>query len=390
MVRDFSFTHTPKILFGSESSSKLGDEINSFGTKVLLVTGDKSYSKGMIQTQIEKILLDASLSWDRYIVKGEPSPAIIDTATSLFRSSAIDVVVAVGGGSVLDAGKAIAAMMKEEGGVKNYLEGVGSKAPSGRRLPLITLPTTAGTGSEATKNAVISEFGAGGFKKSLRHDNYVPDVSIIDPGLTIDCPPEITAASGMDAFTQLLESYVSVKATPLTDALAISGMEAISRSLGTAYHDGKNMGARTDIAYAALLSGICLANAGLGVIHGFAQPLGSLFPVPHGVVCGTLMGISNRVTIELLKQLSYGSEVMRKYANVGKIMAGNTVLKDQDAIDILLTAIDQFTDELSIPRLGNYGITINDFEEIISQTGLKNHPVKLSSEDLKRILSERL
>jgi alcohol dehydrogenase class IV len=390
MVKNFSFTHIPKIHFGVNSSSKLGNEAERYGTKVLLVTGGLSYEKGIIKTRIEKSLRENSLSWYRYAVSGEPSPGIIDQAVIEFRNKKCDVVVAVGGGSVLDAGKAIAAMIKEEGKTKDYLEGVGTKLPSGKRLPLINLPTTAGTGSEATKNAVISEIGPEGFKRSLRHDNYMPDIAIIDPEFTLECPPEITAASGMDAFTQLLESYLSLQATPITDELALSGMQAVARSLIEVYLDGKNIKARSDLAYAALLSGITLSNAGLGVIHGFAQPLGSLFPVPHGVVCGTLMGAVNRITIRRLRDHAISSETLTRYASAGRVFASEKDIHDDEAIDLLMRSIDNLTEKLNIPRLGKYGISEKDFSNITSHTGLKNHPVKLSNNDLIQVLKDRL
>jgi alcohol dehydrogenase class IV len=390
MVNNFTFINPPKLLFGADSSSKLGEQLTPLGSHLLLVTGSKSYENGIIHSRIEKSLNAYALSWERYSVSGEPTPEIIDKALKEFRHSKIDLVAAVGGGSVLDAGKAIAAMMKEEGSIKEYLEGVGIRQPSGKRLPLITVPTTAGTGSEATKNAVISEFGPAGFKRSLRHDRYVPDVAIIDPELCLECPPEITAASGMDAFTQLLESYVSVRATAMTDALCVSGLQAIARSLRKAFREGKDLEARTDMAYAALISGITLTNAGLGIVHGFAQPLGSLFPVPHGVVCGTLIGSVTRITLARLKNERTASSLLRKYADVGRLFANNKQLEDEEAIALLIDTVDGLTEELCIPRLGNYGITEESFDKIISLTGFKNHPLKLIPDDMKQILKERL
>jgi len=389
MVEEFTFIRTPRILFGAGSSGILGREAASFGTNILLITGGKSFNKGIIQQRIEKSLKDNYLIWDSYAVSGEPSPDVVDQALEVFRKNMPDVVIAVGGGSVLDAGKAIAAMLEEEGSVRDYLEGVGTKRPSGNRLPLIALPTTAGTGSEATINAVISEFGPDGFKRSLRHEHLMPDIAIIDAELSLGCPPEVVAASGMDAFSQLLESYVSTRANAITDALAISGMEAISRSLVKSYRE-RNIEAGTDMSYAALLSGITLTNAGLGAIHGFAQPLGSLFPVPHGVVCGTLLGAVTRFTIDRLHEQSSSSVAWRKYAHIGKILAMDQKLGDEDGITMLLNGIDKLTEDMNIPRLGKFGINPDDLGEIISRTGLKNHPVELTMDDLSGILLDRL
>ncbi len=389
-ISTFHFSNTPRIFFGPGCVHELDNLIRNNSNKVLLITGDKSYTNTSIKTQVEKVLGSGKALFDRYIVSEEPTVEIVDLAVARYKDKKPELVIAVGGGSVMDAGKAIAAMMMEEGSVINYLEGIGDRQPCGKRLRLIAIPTTAGTGSEATKNAVISKRGEDGFKKSLRHDNFVPDIAIIDPELTIDCPPEITAAAGMDAFTQLLESFLSNQASPMTDALAISGMECVSRSLWNCYMDGRDIGARTDMAYAALLSGITLANAGLGVIHGFAQPLGSLFPVPHGIVCGTLMGAANRSTVERLRKSGPNQLSLKKYASVGKLFHTNSYLSDTEYIDSLLDKIDEFIDKFNIPRLSKFGASQRDLGKIIGQTSLKNHPVKLEREDLIAILQERL
>jgi alcohol dehydrogenase class IV len=386
----FDFSTIPHIVFGAGKIHELFKFLGNIRSDVLLITGERSYTDTSIKKHVEDILKDGNKSFIHYSVKDEPTVEIVDQAIASYKSMKPERVIAVGGGSVLDAGKAIAAMMMENESVVHFLEGIGTSQPSGKKLPLIAIPTTAGTGSEATKNAVISKRGGDGFKKSLRHENYIPDIAIIDPELTISCSPEVTAASGMDAFTQLLEAYLSVQATPLSDALAISGIERIVRSLYAVYCNGNDIWARSDMSYAALLSGISLANAGLGVVHGFAQPLGSYFPVPHGVVCGTLMGAVNRITVEKLRMQDPGSLSLKKYATVGRLFQKKTALSDAENIDFLLDTIDDLTLKLKMPRLGQYGIRTEDLPRIVEQTGLKNHPVKLGNDELLSILQLRL
>ena len=282
-------------------------------------------------------------------------------------------------------------MLRSEGSVRDYLEGIGTRIPTGRKVPFIAVPTTAGTGSEATQNAVISELGPKGFKKSLRHSNYVPNMAVVDPELTVSCPPETTAASGMDAFTQLVESYLSTRANPFTDALAFDAIGRIYNSLERAFGDGKNLEARSEIAYAAYISGITLANAGLGVVHGFAQPLGSLFGIPHGVACGTLMAAVNRVTAKKIMMLGLSdSMAFGKYVNMGKLFAGFPGKSDTYYLDFCIHELLRLTNELQLPLLSDFGVEGKHFDEIVDLTGLKYHPVELSKEDLKEILGQRL
>jgi alcohol dehydrogenase class IV len=387
-IPTFSFARLPDIFFGSGSIQQLGKQINSFGGNFLVVTGTNSYNKASTGKKIENLIGKEKLN--RYIINGEPSPYLIDEAVKIFKNKNISLVIAVGGGSVLDAGKAIAAMFKEDASVKEYLERVGTLQPSGNRLPFIAIPTTSGTGSEVTKNAVISEFGPNGYKKSLRHNNYIPDIAIIDPELTLECPVDITGPSGMDAFSQLLESYLSVKSNTLTDTLAYSGLERVAQSLLKVVENGTNIDARADMAYAALVSGITLTNAGLGLVHGFAQPLGSLFPIPHGIVCSTMMAVVNKHTVRKLRELNNDDGILKKYSNIGRMFSNSPSKNDSYYIDYLLDVLESYAYRFKIPKISTYGVTSNDLQRIAELTEMKNHPVTFSQSELVELLSERL
>jgi alcohol dehydrogenase class IV len=298
-------------------------------------------------------------------------------------------VIAIGGGSVIDAGKAISAMLPINEPVEWYLEVVGHKSHPGTKIPFIAVPTTSGTGSEATKNAVISKPGAAGYKRSLRHDNFVPDIAVVDPTLTLSCPPSVTAACGMDAFTQLLESYVSSKSTAMSDALALDGMKAILRSLDDAYHKN-TIEARSDMSYAAMLSGITLANAGLGLVHGYASSVGGFFDIPHGVVCGTMLAVTTAKTIQHLRNTQSNAEGLKRYSNVGRLITNNAETKENEALDELVKQLNDWTVSLRMPRLSSYGVQASDLEKIAKITDNKNNPVKLSQNEILEILHERL
>jgi alcohol dehydrogenase class IV len=383
----FSIARIPQLHFGPGKISVLSSIIKTYGEKVLLVTGANSFLSSTYGAELVEELLTKKFDLAQYNVSMEPTPSIIDDAVRKYSPVQCDVVVAIGGGSVLDAGKAISAMLPLNEPVKDYLEGVGTK-PShpGVKIPFIAVPTTSGTGSEATKNAVLSELGEKGFKKSLRHNNFVPDVAILDPALTLGCPQSITAASGMDAFTQLLESYLSTASNIITDALAVEGLGRVSKSLYKAYADGSDIEARTDMSLASYLSGNTLANAGLGLVHGFASSIGGFFEIPHGVICSSLMAASNRLTVKKLRQTHSNDIALFKYATVGKLFSEETNKSDDYYIDYLLNLIDDWKHKMNIPRLRSGGVSPEHFEKIVHATDNKNNPVALGKDEMMEVL----
>lgn len=387
MLSAFSFAQTPIIHFGLGKIKALPELIQPFGTHVILLTGASSFTDTRQWTLLRERLNNANLNFYHYVVDREPSPEVIDRAVRQYAGQPIGCVVAIGGGSVLDAGKAIAAMWGKSDSVKDYLEGIGHKEPDGRTLPFIAAPTTSGTGSEVTKNAVLSEVGVQGFKRSLRHDHYVPKIALIDPELAMGASPELTACSGMDAFTQLLEAYLSTNASSFTDMIAWEGLRYIKRSLLRAYREGRDLDARLDMAYASLLSGLALANAGLGTVHGFASSLGGRFSIPHGVICGTLMGSVNKYTFSRLFKDDVAFE---KYANVGALFSGQIGKSHESYARYLIELIEEWTSLMKIPKLSDYGVQAADLPLIAEQTSNKNNPIELSIEDRLAILQERL
>lgn len=388
MVNAFNLVPTPLVYFGSGKISLLPSLTKSFGTKVLLVTGARSFA----QSNYGEVLLDQldklNIAFEQVIVSAEPTPAVVDEVVKNALVFNPKVVVAIGGGSVMDAGKAIAAMLPLHEPVKNYLEGVGNKSHPGTKLPFIAVPTTAGTGSEAAKNAVLSECGENGYKRSLRHNNFVPNIALIDPTLTLTCPRNTTAASGMDAFTQLLESYLSTAGNVMTDALAYEGLKQVSISLLKAYQLGNNIEARVGMALAAYLSGVTLTNAGLGLVHGFASSIGGYFPIAHGVICSSLMGPVNRVTVRKLRTQQNRDGALDKYATIGKLFAKDDRQSEDYYIDLLLDTIHAWAAEMQIPKLAEGGINPSDFPKIVNATDNKNNPVALSAEEMTEVLEK--
>lgn len=392
-MKSFSLSSMPAATFGEGSFSTIGDMAGRIGKTALVITGGSSLASSGRKMQLAEDLVKRGVNSFFESVTGEPSPGIVDTLVGRYHAKAVDVVVSVGGGSVIDTGKAVSAMLPSNEPVTPYLEGVGNgKVHDGRKVPFIAVPTTSGTGSEATKNAVLCCVGDNGFKKSLRHENFVPDYAIIDPELMLSCPPAVTAAAGLDVLCQLLESYISTNANPATDALAVSGLEHAARSFIPACTIGaENTDVRLGMAYGAYISGITLSSAGLGVVHGFASSIGGLFPVPHGVICGALLAECTTVTIEHLWHAGQaGHPTLRKYARAGDIVTGRRHMPVDEAAESLSSTLHRWREELKIPRLNTFGIGMDDIDRIVAATDNKNNPVKLKRDILAEILEEEL
>lgn len=394
MTAHFSIARVPRIEFAPGAIDRLPEIIGQYGRRVLLVTGAKSFQGSRHWQRLAERLTTVGIDWVTVNVAGEPSPKLVDDTVRAHRGDSFAVVVAIGGGSVLDAGKAIAGLLVPGNSVVDHLEGVGPELPyRGPATPFIAVPTTAGTGSEATKNAVLSTPGANGFKKSFRDERLVAEYAVIDPDLLASCPPQIIAANGMDAFTQLLESYVSAKANRFTDALAVNGIEAVRDSLLPWFDQtGEISEHRANMAYAALLSGITLAQVGLGSVHGLAAPLGAFFPIPHGVACGTLVRAASQVNILSLRERDPHSPALRKYANVGRLLAGES-LTDEQAQQALLDTLEHWTDRMELPRLGSFGVGESDVPRLVANSrgsSMKTNPVHLTDAEIAGLIRARL
>lgn len=393
MIQTFSIARLPHIEFGAGCINTLPDRISTFGKRILLVTGAHSLRKSAAWPDIEAGLDQAGIHRELLSISGEPSPQVVDAAVTQFGKANIDVVVGVGGGSVLDAAKAIAGLLRVGDTVMDYLEGVGPEKPyRGPAVPFIAVPTTAGTGSEATKNAVLSIHGPEGFKKSFRDDQLVPAYALIDPDLLASCSAELVAADGMDALTQLLESYVSLRANPITDALALKGLEAARDSLLPLYRSRNDPAARSGMAYASLSSGITLAQTGLGSVHGLASPLGAFYPIPHGVVCGTLVAAATRVNIDAMLAREADNPALDKYARIAALLCRESFKTHEAAWKALVTLLDNWSEQMKLPTLDTWGINSNDFPHIVANargSSMKTNPIVLTDDEISKVLALR-
>ena len=393
-IAGFSLARLPRVEFGAGAVRKLPDLLAPYGKRFLLVLGRASFEQSEAWANLAAQLKAAGLSWDILRVPGEPSPELVDNAVRAHRQGGFQAVVGIGGGSVLDAAKAAAGLLIPGNSVMDHLEGAGPELPyRGPALPFIAVPTTAGTGSEATKNAVLSVHGANGYKKSFRDEQLVAQIAIVDPDLLASCPRAIIAANGMDAFTQLLESYVSLRSGPLTDSLAWGGMKAARDGLLAFHTDAGDSAARARMAYAALVSGITLAQTGLGSVHGLAAPLGAFFPIPHSVACGALVAEATRFNVEALRARAPDSPALKKYALAGRLLARENGLDEVAARTRLVDILQDWTARLELPRLGGYGVGAADVPRIVAHSrgsSMKTNPLILSDTELSRLVASRI
>ncbi|HSH19566.1 MAG TPA: iron-containing alcohol dehydrogenase, partial [Draconibacterium sp.] len=348
----FQFAAPTRIIFENGSFKKLPDLIAELGSIVFIVTGQRTISA----IQLSKWLNEINFETEIFSVGTEPTTHDIEKGVRLARKTACNIVVGIGGGSVVDAAKAIAALATNKGCLIDYLEIIGK----GRKLendplPYIAVPTTAGTGAEVTKNAVIkSEVKK--VKVSLRSEKMFPAIAVIDPALTLTMPPELTAFTGVDALTHLLETFVSCQSNQFIDMLCREGMKRISSTLETAFFNGENLQARENMAMASMLGGLALANVKLGAVHGFAGPMGGMFTIPHGAVCACLLPAVMEINIRVIKENNRGTELV-KYDEVARILTQNENSIAEDGV----VWVKEMVKKLKIPSLSYFHLSNNSF-----------------------------
>ena len=399
----FEFTTPTRIVFGAGALREAAPAAHALGTRAFVVTGrDPSrVAKLLAQLAAEKI------SATTFALGGEPTTDDITAATARARASGCDLVIGFGGGSALDAAKAVSALLTNDGALLDYLEVVGRGAPLARAAaPCIAIPTTAGTGAEVTRNAVLSAPAlstvegspADRVKVSLRSPHMLPRVAIVDPELTHDLPPALTASTGLDALTQLIEPFTSCRANPFTDALCLDGLRRAAPALRRAFHDGHDTAARADLSLAALYSGLALANAGLGAVHGFAGPIGGAFPAPHGAVCAALLPHVIEINLRACREPGRtaararpsASDTERRYAEVARALTGRADATADDAAQFCRDLVAA----LRIPPLRTYGIATSHVPALVEQasraSSMKANPLPLTADELTEILTRSL
>lgn len=379
----FEFMTANRIVAERGAFKKIGAIAKSFGSKAFVASGmfeenDKAIMSLLEAEGLQHVLIK---------VVGEPTIEGVSEALALARKEKCDVFIGFGGGSAMDTAKAVSVMMNNEGEFLDYLEVIGKgQTLKNRALPCIAIPTTSGTGAEVTKNAVLGVKDSQ-LKVSLRSENMLARVVLLDPELTVSVPPAVTASTGLDALTQVIEPFVSNQANPITDAFCREGMTRAARSLKVAFDQGSNLDAREDMALTSLFGGLALANAKLGTVHGFAAVIGGMFPIPHGTVCGILLPYTMESNVKALLEREPDSMYLKRYDEVAQILTGNPKANAADGVKW----IQELCAHLNLPTLSKFNISEADFDVIIENTmqasSTKGNPIKLTEAELRNILS---
>ncbi len=382
----FQFATAARIVFGPGTVNDVPSYASDMGRRALLLTGKNAgRAEGLMAG-----LASAGLSVTLFSIGSEPTTDLVLEGASTAREAGCDLVVAQGGGSVIDAGKAVAALLTNPGDLFDYLEVVGkARAIANPPVPYVAVPTTAGTGTEVTKNAVIISPGHK-VKVSMRSDLMLPRLVVVDPELSCSMPPEVTAATGLDALTQLIEAFVTQKAGPLTDGICREGLARAARSLQRAWENGNDRAAREDMCLASLFSGMALANAGLGAVHGFAAPIGGSFDAPHGVVCARLLPYVMEANINALASRRPNSPVIRRYEEMARILTGDPYALAAQGVEW----VKRLCRKLGIPGLSTLGLTRQDIPGItaaaLRASSMKGNPIALTEEELFHVMRKAI
>lgn len=378
----FEFATATRIIFGSGTAQEVAPLAAGMGKHAFVVTG-RTIERA--RAFLER-LSEQGIDYITFNVPGEPTTTLAKSAAESARQAKSSVVISIGGGSVIDTGKVVAAMLTNTGNLEDYLEVVGPNLPLSRSAaPHIAIPTTAGTGAEVTCNAVLGvpEYGA---KVSMRGSLMLPRVAVVDPVLTYSMPPLLTASTGLDALTQLMEAYVSNKANPLTDNICRDGLMRVGRSLRRACEDGSNRSAREDMALASLFSGLALANAALGAVHGLAGPLGGMTSAPHGIICARLLPHVMQANVQALKKRESGSPALNRYDEIARLLTGKTTARATDGV----RWVQNLCAALKLPSLVDFGLKEQDFATLLAKSykssSMKGNPIVLTDKELMEIL----
>jgi alcohol dehydrogenase class IV len=384
---NFEFFAPRQLVFGPGTLRRAGELVRGWGRRALVVTGRNPARAGPLLLLLESEGIQTAV----FPVGSEPTTTMVREGTAQAVEMRADLVVGFGGGSALDAAKAVAALASNGGDPLDYMEVVGRGLPLSKpSLPLLAIPTTAGTGSEATKNAVLASPEHGGVKASLRSLGMIPRLALVDPELTHGMPPEVTAATGLDALTQLIEPFTCNRPNPIVDGLCREGIARVARSLRRAWADGRDAAAREDMALASLYGGLALANAGLGAVHGFAGVAGGMFQAPHGAVCAALLPNVMAMNRAALQAREPGNPALARYGEVARLLTGRADARAEEGVEW----VRELTAALGVPGLGAHGIARGDISGIVEKaagaSGTKANPVELTRDELVEILAQAI